>query len=52
MKPEYSDETRMAQMIRLLGPPPEKLLARADAEAFSRFFDKKGMPPWLAQNIQ
>lgn len=30
-------------MIRLLGPPPAELLARADREALSEYYDDKGM---------
>ncbi|KAH7015131.1 kinase-like domain-containing protein [Ilyonectria destructans] len=39
---EFSDLTLFAQMVRLLGPPPPELLAAADGEALSRFYDNQG----------
>ncbi|KAJ9388339.1 hypothetical protein DTO063F5_2670 [Paecilomyces variotii] len=38
----YSRATHMAQMIRLLGPPPLRLLKRADEEICSQLFTSQG----------
>lgn len=40
---KFSNNTRWAQMIRLMGPPPSELLARADREALSKFYDNQGV---------
>ncbi|CAM1502196.1 Fc.00g041800.m01.CDS01 [Cosmosporella sp. VM-42] len=39
---EFSDRTRFAQMIRLMGPPPQELLSRADPAAYAQFYNEKG----------
>lgn len=39
---EYSSEAHLGQMIGLLGPPPQKLLDKADPQAYSRYFNKTG----------
>ncbi|KAF4459651.1 kinase domain [Fusarium albosuccineum] len=39
---KFSDKTRFAQMIRLLGPPPSELLARADRSALSKYYNDQG----------
>lgn len=38
----FSNKTRFAQMIRLLGPPPSELLARADRGTLSKYYDEQG----------
>ncbi|KAI1909054.1 hypothetical protein LOZ12_004359 [Ophidiomyces ophidiicola] len=38
----YSVEAHLAQMIRLLGPPPPELLSRGDPAIVSRLFSKEG----------
>jgi serine/threonine-protein kinase SRPK3 len=40
----YSDTTRFAQMIRLLGPPPKELLSKADPQAYAQFYNENGKP--------
>lgn len=32
-------------MIRLLGPPPQELLAKADPEAYAQFYNEQGTLP-------
>ncbi|CAI6093808.1 hypothetical protein V2G26_017113 [Clonostachys chloroleuca] len=39
----FSQKNRFAQMIRLLGPPPAELLARADRDALSEFYNEQGV---------
>lgn len=39
---EFSEKTRFAQMIRLLGPPPRALLSKADPEAYAQLYTEKG----------
>ncbi|PWY87843.1 kinase domain protein [Aspergillus sclerotioniger CBS 115572] len=39
----YSRTTHIAQMIRLLGPPPQQLLERADEGVCSQLFSSRGM---------
>ncbi|KAJ4132851.1 hypothetical protein NW754_015665 [Fusarium falciforme] len=38
----FSNKTRFAQMIRLLGPPPSELLARADRGTLSKYYNEQG----------
>lgn len=38
----FSNNTRFAQMIRLLGPPPAELLSQADRTMLSKYFDEQG----------
>ncbi|KAL2866208.1 kinase domain protein [Aspergillus lucknowensis] len=38
----YSREKHIAQMIRLLGPPPLQLLKRADQDIYSELFSSRG----------
>ncbi|KAH7176421.1 kinase-like domain-containing protein [Dactylonectria macrodidyma] len=40
---KFSNNTRWAQMIRLLGPPPSELLARADRESLAKYYDEQGV---------
>lgn len=40
---DFSHQTRFAQMIGLLGPPPSGLLARADRDAYLSFYDYRGI---------
>ncbi|KAF4973174.1 hypothetical protein FZEAL_9391 [Fusarium zealandicum] len=39
---KFSNKTRFAQMIRLLGPPPADLVARADQDTLSKYYDDQG----------
>jgi serine/threonine-protein kinase SRPK3 len=40
---EYSREAHFAQMIGLLGPPPQELLNRADGAVYSGLYTTQGM---------
>ncbi|KAF4968321.1 hypothetical protein FSARC_4266 [Fusarium sarcochroum] len=40
--PEFSNKTRFAQIIRLLGPIPSELVARADKSKLSKYFTDQG----------
>lgn len=40
---QFCNLTRFAQMIRLMGPPPAELLARADRKTLSNFFNEQGV---------
>ncbi|KAJ4259716.1 hypothetical protein NW762_007647 [Fusarium torreyae] len=40
--PEFSNKTRFAQIIRLLGPLPSELRARADETKLSKYFNEHG----------
>ncbi|VUC27273.1 unnamed protein product [Clonostachys rosea] len=46
-QPGFSHFTRYAQMIRLLGPPPARLLDRIDRETYNRFYDERGKYSWM-----
>ncbi|KAH6888186.1 kinase-like domain-containing protein [Thelonectria olida] len=40
---KFSQKNRFAQMIRLLGPPPAELLARADRQTLSEYYNDQGV---------
>lgn len=40
---KYSREAHFAQMISLLGPPPQELLDRADSAVLSSLYTTQGM---------
>ena len=40
---EHSREAHFAQMISLLGPPPQELLDRADSAILSTLYTTQGM---------
>jgi serine/threonine-protein kinase SRPK3 len=40
---KYSREAHLAQMIRLLGPPPPQLLQRVNKDVHAQLFSDQGM---------